>query len=432
MPAVSSDPASGPRFFYGWWIVAAAASASLINSVSTFYGFGAFFLPIQREFNTSRAALAAVISGARIQGSLLGPLEGWLVDHYGPRIMMLIGMFVMGVGFVVISVAHSLWMFYGAFIFGIALGASLGAGTPGSVAVANWFRKKRSTAFGLTNAGFAVGTILVPVVGWLVVSFGWRGAAMLMGFAIWILGIPLALVMRHRPEDYGYLPDGAAPSTQTENSALAVGQVGSTETAEESNFTPKEAMLSSAFWLLGFTFVFRTLTTNAVNVHQIPFLLDQGFSITQATMSVSVVGIASLTGRIVLGWMGDRIEKRYALAGSLAAMAIGMFILASSTSMSQIYLFGIIYGTGFGGTAPLMGALRADYFGRQNFGTIGGFMSMLTLIGAASGPAFAGLAYDRTGSYRGAFTLIAFAALIGMGCILAARPPKVRQAKATL
>jgi len=422
-----------PRIFYGWWIVIAAGAASLFNSVSTFAGFGAFFLPIQREFHTDRASLSAAVSLARLEGSLLGPLEGWLVDRYGPRILMRIGMIIMGLGFILVSMTQNITMFYLAFVLGIALGASLGAGTPGSVAVANWFVKKRSTAFGLVNAGFAIGTILVPAVGWLVESLGWRQAALILGIIIWVTGIPLSFIMRHKPEQYGYLPDGVEPAPVPTAAAPGEG-VGASPAArqeaatpipvEEVNFTTKQALVTRAFWMLGLSFAFRTLATGAVNVHQIPFMLDQGYSLTEATLSVSAVGVGSFIGRVVLGWMGDRTDKRYALAASLAAMAVGMFIFATSTTMSQVLVFAAIYGLGFGGTAPLMSALRGEYFGRQHFGAIGGFQSLLVLIGTAGGPTFAGIAYDRTGDYRWAFTVISLVAFIGVGLTLAATPPK--------
>jgi len=413
------------RIFYGWWIVFAAWAATLLNSTTTFSGFGAFFLPILREFNATRAGLTWVVSAARLEGSLLGPLEGWLVDRYGPRRMMSIGMPLLGLGFILISLVSSLPLFYLVFLGGIALGASLGTSTPGNVAVVNWFIKKRGTALGIVNTGFSMGAVLVPVLAFLIDRTGWRGAALLIGFAILVLGMPLALLMRHRPEDYGYLPDGEAADPPP--TAIKVGERDPVQlpVAKEVNLTAGQALLTPAFWLLGLSMAARTVATVAMNVHQIPFFLDVGFSITEAAVTVSAVGVVSFLARVAIGWLSDHMNRQVLMAIMLLLLGTSLEVLAQVDGRESIFVpvYIVTYGIAWGGTNPVMGALRADFFGRRSIGSIGGFMSLLTLLGTMGGPLMAAYVYDFTGSYNTAFVYIGVVSLVGAVLILLARRP---------
>ena len=137
-----------PRVFYGWWIILGAFTGSALSAGFNFHGISAFFLPIASAFNVSRTAVATAFSLARIEGALIGPVEGYLVDRYGPRRMMFIGVPIMAAGFLVMGSAPNFPLFVGAFILGVVLGSSLGFGIPLSTSVANWWHRKRGRAFG--------------------------------------------------------------------------------------------------------------------------------------------------------------------------------------------------------------------------------------------------------------------------------------------
>lgn len=425
-----------PRIFYGWWIVLAGAILNIIASLTTFAGIGAFFLPVVNEFNASRTQLAGVVSLTRLEASLLGPLEGWLIDHYGPRKMMLLGIAVMGAGFLALSRAPSLFMFGAAFVLLVALGSSMGTGTPASVAVANWFIRRRSLAMGVMSSGFTLGIFLVPVMIWLVSTFGWRTASVIIGLCIWLFGFPLTFVMRHRPEHHGMLPDGdtvvvsagadVGTAAHIPGEASMPGASGVADGLLEVNFTPLQAIKTPAFWLLGLAFASRTFATGAVNVHQIPYLTDQGFSPAVTGAMISGVGLVGIPSRLLIAWMGDRGDKRTILAICIGLMGVSMFIFASVKGVLEIALFSLFFGVAFGGTGPLMQALQADYFGRFNIGTIGGLISLLILLGTVGGPLYAALAFDLTGDYRWAFTSIGVLDLFGMALVLLAKRPVLK------
>ncbi len=248
-----------PKLFYGWWIVLGATIADALSGGFYLYGFSAFFMPLINDFGWSRAATSGAFSLSRIEGGLLGPLGGFLVDKFGPRKMMLIGMTMIGAGFILLSRIDSLVAFYLVFTLCIAVGVTLGIHQAVIVAVTNWFIKKRGMALGFASTGMGIGGALVPVLAWLIVQYGWRDTAVITGLTFWFVGIPIALMMRHRPEQYGYLPDGETPeehvtegnpeSTKAER-LLSTNSEKRRASNRDISFTVHQALRTKAFWLV--------------------------------------------------------------------------------------------------------------------------------------------------------------------------------------
>lgn len=400
------------KIFYGWWIILGAALGMAVNAGLYFYGFGAFFDSLIREFRCSRAVLSGAFSLARLETGLLGPLEGLFVDKFGPRKIMLVGVVLMGGGFVLLGRVSSINEFYLVFVLLVALGSGLGFATPLPTAVGNWFVRRRGIAFGLALSGIGLGGLLVPMLSWLIGQYGWRTAALAAGIIIFAVATPIAFIMRHKPEQYGYIPDGeAAPTKET-------GEI-----RGEADFTAREALRTRAFWLLSFAFSIRLMVTGAVPVHIMPFLLDNGFSRGMAAVALGSIALISILGRLGYGWLGDRLQKRYVIAGLLVILAGSLLLLGHVKNLWQLVGFLMLYAPSYGGLAALMQATRGEYFGRKAFGTIMGFMAMIIMIGTIAGPLFAGYVWDITGSYRFAFFIFAVALVVAVGLILAAKPP---------
>jgi len=407
-----------PRnIFYGWWIVLGAAAGMAISAGVYLYGFGAFFDSLIKEFKCTRAVLSGAYSLARLESGLLGPIDGLLVDRFGPRKVMLVGILLMGTGFILLSRVSSITQFYVVFVLMVALGTGLGFATPMFTAVGNWFVKKQGIAFGLTLSGIGVGGLLIPLLSSLIAQHGWRTAALITGIVVLILATPISFIMRHKPEQYGYVPDGQiAPATETLNVTSRV------------DFTAREALKTSAFWLLSFTFALRLMVTAAVPVHIMPFLLDSGFSRGTAAVALGSIAVISVPGRLGSGLLGDRLDKRYVIAGFLALLAGSLIVLSNVKSLWQLFLFLGLYAPAYGGLTTLMQAIRGEYFGRQAFGTIMGFMATVIMLGTIAGPLFAGYVWDITNSYRFAFLVFAAAMAIAIVLILVTRRP-VRKEK---
>ena len=416
-----SDTATRRRgFFYGWWIAIAGSLGMSISSGINYHGFGNFVIPLSREFGWNRTIISAVVSLARLQSGLLGPLEGWAVDRLGPRRLALVGIPLMGLGYILFSKINSLLAFFVVFTLLISLGSSLGFGTPMSAAVANWFKRKRGLAFGIMWSGVGFGGLFVPALGWMVDEFGWRDAALSVGIALLFIGVPLASMMRHRPEPYGYLPDGEAPGPLTD-------QTGATRPSEpdlSQDFTAREAIRTSSFWFLSFSITVRMLASGGLGLHLVPYFVGLGASPVRAAALAGSVGVMSIPGRFGLSALGDYVNRRYIMAACLATMAIAFVFMGRADSIGGVIPALLAYAVAQGGVAVIPQSLVADYFGRRSYATIQGLRGSIQMIGTIAGPVITGYVFDTTGSYSLAFFGFAGATAISMALALMAKPPQ--------
>lgn len=411
-----------PRIFYGWWIIAAGAVAMSIASGVNFHGFGNFIIPLSEEFGWSYATISIVFSLARLENGMIGPIEGWAVDRLGPRRLMLIGLPLMGVGYIFMGRVDSLLAFMCVYVFLIALGNSLGMSTPINAAAANWFNRKRGLAFGIMWSGVGVGGLLVPALGWCVNEFGWRMAATIVGFGIIVVGIPIALVMRHRPEQYGYRPDGG----RLEESPVNLKSQSDRPAYLPNDYTAKEALQTSSFWYLSLSITARSLVSGGIGLHLVPFFVNLGASNVGAATLAGSVGLMSIPGRLGLSTLGDYVNRRYVMVGCLGVMAVAIILMARADNVRQVIPILVVFAASQGGITVIPQSLIAEYFGRRSYATIQGFRSSIQMFGIMVGPVVSGMVYDATGSYSGAFLGFSGAALLSMVLVFLARPPNRR------
>ena len=420
------------RIFYGWWIVAVGNIMRTVFATFSYYGFSAFFNPLVEQFGWSRAALAGVLSLSRLEGGLMALPAGILFDRVGPRRMMFIGVTLTGLGYILLSRTTSLIYFYIIFILVVQVGASLGMGGGGvDVAIANWFRRKRGRAMGFATLGLSFGGILVTPLAFFITQYGWRSALVVAGMTTIALGYPLASLVRHRPEPYGYLPDGGPPKEVSQPEAVAAVQPANDPPAkeesaeEEVNFSPLQVLRVKAFYAIAFTFAARNLVSGSIAVFLIPFLQERGMSLTQAATVLSIMAVVGAPGRVIFGWLGDIFPKRYVMASCFSIQSIGLILFTYIDGFWGILFFLLLYAPTYAGVLPLIPAIQAEYFGPKWFGTIRGMMTPITLISGVLGPVFAGTVFDVTGSYRPAFAVLAFSILLALMLVMTARPPKV-------
>ena len=406
--------------FYGWWIVIAGGLGMSITAGINFHGFGNFIIPLTNEFGWNRTTISGLFSLARMESGLLGPLEGWLVDRVGPRRLMIVGIPLMGVGYILMSRVNSLAAFFFVYIFAITLGNSLGMSTPMAASVANWFNRKRGLAFGIMWSGVGLGGFFVPAVGWLIAAYNWRIASIVIGVFIIVMGIPIAALMRHRPEPYGYMPDGEEPDTDDET-----GEVRRRQQPDLSqDFTAREALMTSSFWYLTLSIAARSLVSGGVGLHLVPYFVDLGASDVFAATLAGAVGVLSIPGRFGLSAVSDYLNRRYVMAVSLFLMTIAIVFMARATSVTQVLPFLVLYAAAQGGISVIPQSLIAEYFGRRAYATIQGFRGTIQMIGIIIGPLVSGYVFDTTGSYEWAFMGFGAASLVSLGLVLLMRPPK--------
>jgi len=352
--------------------------------------------------------------------------------------MAIFGAVIAGLGYMLFSRMNSLVMLYVLFGVVIAFGYNAGFSHAATAAVANWFIKKRSRALGLYTLGAGVGgATIVPLIGWLISQYDWRTTVAIIGIGMWVIVIPLSLILRHKPEQYGYVPDGEPPA---EKQPLPEAEVATSAPptemevegpSDERDFTWREALGTASFWLLLLGASARAMGMSSVVLHEVAYLTDIGISEMEAAVALGLMVAISIPGRIFFGWLGDRFDKRYVLIVTYVLQAIGILILANVNTIQQVYIFLVVFGVGYGGAIPVYIAMRGEYFGRKAFATIQGLMQMFLIIPTVVGPIFAGYVYDSTGSYYNAFLIFALLYIVGAGVIFFARHPVTKKKQLT-
>ena len=415
------------RIFYGWWIVLAAFLALTFTSMTGGYGFSLFYKRLIDHFGWTRTGLAGAISLSRLEAGVLGGIEGFLVDRYGPTRIILLGIILSSIGMIWLSVIDSLLEFYLVFILLVTVGRSLSAMVAIDTTVANWFIRRRGTAFGILRTAVAVGAAGVIVVSWFINEFGWRSAFVATGIGILLIGIPTAFVMKPRPELYGLLPDGDSPvktvdpathaTSDTENQHYPNNDIGMTVT---------EALYSRAFWALSIGFAIRLMVTGAATLHAIPLVEDLGYSGATAAGVLGSMGMVSIVGRLGGGFMNDAFGTKPVAVASVCLLAVSCLILAYAQNLWQVMLFVAIYAPSYGCSAATMPAIKGDYFGRKSFGSILGLSGMVQMGGSMLGPIFAAYVFDTSGSYRIAFLTFAGLLIISAAMFMSLKKPRYR------
>jgi sugar phosphate permease len=431
---LSLDPR---RIYFGWWMTIASGLLCFWGYAYHAYGFSALFKPIAQELGFSRATTSLAASITRFEGGVEAPLIGYMADRYGPRITVFIGIFIAGLGLMLMYFVDSLWSFLLVWAVIGATGINIGLSMPLDVALTNWFVKKRGTAISIkwVFSGLS-GVIGLPLIAWMITAYGWRVACVIGGGTLWVVGLPLVwfFIRSKRPEHYGLLPDGATSPDEDESDAFEAGKAYAADLGEV-EFTAKQAMRTAPFWLMIVAYMFHGALYPVMNIHCIPFLTDRGMDLTVAAATMSVYITASIPARFLGGTLIDRMRiqhMRYALAGSFALQCVGVTLfLFNQESMFVLYTFFILYGIGMGAVMPMTPVLRARYFGRRSFGTIAGWSRALTIPVGVIGPVLAGWIYDTTGSYEIAFQLFAVTLGISVVIMLFVKPPKPPQVDAS-
>ena len=405
----------GGRVFHGWWIVAAASGIQMLAGLLWMQSYSAYVVLLREEFGWSKALIAGAFALTRIESGILGPLQGWLVDRFGPRPVLRVGTVIFGVGFILFSRVESILAFYLAFAL-VAVGSSLGGFHTLMIAIVHWFHRRRATAVALAQVGYSAGGLLVPLVVFSLQAFGWRATAFASGALVMVIGLPLTQVVRHRPPA-GESPDGVAIEPPSPDAR-------STLPPRRRDHTAGEALRTRAFWLISFGHAASLLVVSAVMVHLAPHVTEGlGHPLTVAGAVIALMTACQLGGQLVGGYLGDRFEKRMICVACMLAHCVGLVLLAHASNLVMVFAFAVIHGVGWGIRGPQMVALRADYFGAAAFGTIMGFSSLIVMLGMSAGPIIAGFMADASGSYTGGFTTLAAGALVGSLCFLAATPP---------
>jgi MFS family permease len=413
-------------FFYGWVIVA-VAFVTMGVGVNARTAFSLLFPPILDEFGWERGATAGAFSFGFLVSALLSPSLGRLMDRRGPRVVMETGVSVMGAGLILATFVRKPWELYA------TLGVLVGGGsiclgyTGHSLFLPNWFVRRRGLAMSVAFSGVGVGSIvLLPWLQTLIAQAGWRAACWAMGILTLALLAPLNFLLKSRPEDLGLEPDGdrGRPETPTGHRTNVVDPRWAAV-----DWTLGGALRTARFWWIAIGYFCGLFAWYAVQVHQTKYLVEVGFSATDAAWALGLVSLAGVPGQIALGHLSDRIGREWVWTlGSFGfALCYGALLaLRQSPTPALLYLMVGAQGMLGYGLTSVLGAIPAEIFQGRHYGSIFGSLMLASIVGGAAGPWVTGALHDATGSYTLAFWIAIGCCVLSALAIWLAAPRQVR------
>jgi MFS family permease len=399
------------RFSPTPWLVASLAFIVLGFSRGIHSSFGVFNVALLDTFGWSRGATAGIFSIVLTVDAMLSPLVGYLLDRYGSKKISIAGCLALVLGLFLSSQVSTLWQLYISFGVILAVGFTFTGMVPHVFLISEWFSSHRASAIGFVYAGTGLGIMLLaPLSEWLISSYGWARAFETYA-AIVVIGLlpvvwlfydhgPHGEHLRHRPE----------------------------KKTSQNQWTARLALRSLQFWLLFVARIAAASGTTVIVTHQVAHVVDVGFS---KLLSASIFGLAGVTssfGRVIFGFIADRLSKEAAYTLNIVMTVVGVGALMVLSDPSQawlLYIYVIFFGIGFGSRAVIFSALTADIFSGKGFGSILGYSTVAVGVGGALGSWLGGAFYDWTGSYLVSFALSTAVLSISDVCIWLAAVPSV-------
>jgi sugar phosphate permease len=396
MTGGSPAPAASDRPSAAQVHVAATAFFALFSVVGlALYGLPLYYDFMVREFGWSRTMVTSGNALSKlVVGPLFGFLAGWIVDRFGPRRLMLAGILMAGIALVGLGAVSALWMFYTFYLFN-AVGYVCGGPLPNQVLLSRWFDRTRGKAMGIAYLGIGVGGAVVPLLAaWLTGQVGWRLSLQLTGVLIVLIAFPLAYTVREQPE-------GPAVAAATDPPPSIAG-----------------VLRTPAFYLLAIGSMCSIAAVGGTNQHLKLFLsLDRGFSQGEAARVISLVLACSIAGRLLMGWLADRMRRKHVMLIIYSLVAVAIPLLVASGSPRSTYGFAFVFGLGLGGEYMIIPLMAAELFGVRVLGRVMGIILTVDGVAEATAPMLVGYLRDQNGTYDAGFTTLIVTAVAGAAAI---------------
>jgi MFS family permease len=391
--------------FYGWRITATFA-VMVFASSGIRHAVGPFLKPMVADLHVDRASFSLVIAlGLFLYGAFM-PLVGALVDRVGARLVTAAGCVVLAVALVLTAYCRTIWEL--AAVYGVLAAVGLSATGPvvANAVVSRWFIRRRGTAVSLLGSAAMAGmSLMVPTVAWLILSFGWRTAYIVIGIFVLTCMLPLCLlVIRDSPESLGLEPDGAVRAASAPPLTVTRTPIGTAAT-------------TVAFWQLCGSFMTCGFSMSLLSSHGVPMLTDHGYTPLFASWTFGVLGGGSIFFTLLLGPASDRFGRRPVLASIYGGRALvfgALFLVREQPTLMLVIAF--LGGLTLAGSMSMTSALTADIYGRFSVGTILGAIFLVHQTGAAIGSWSAGVLFEATGGY-GVMYAIACTVLIAAALV---------------
>ena len=416
--------------YYGWAIFALASLPSFgARPVASVAVLSVFVIPMTEQFGWSRGLFSGAVSLGAVCGLLMSPFAGRLIDRYGSGVILAGCSAVVGACALGLSAITQAWTFYAIYVPGRAVFSSpLELGT--TTAISNWFIRRRPMALAFFGAVQGVGLGLLPLAAAMLIDgFGWQSAWVALGVFTLATGVlPPLLLMARRPEDMGLPPDPSGEQGESQSSAKTQSPAPGAGAWRDVDYTVREALRTPAFYILAFFSMVGFTAQAGVSLHQTAHYVDAGVSHGQAALVATAFALGQIPGGVAWSAVGRRLPVRVMMATSALWVAGGVFGISFTHTLAWGVLFGGLFGMGVGGLHTLLRLAWADYYGRVHLGAIRGLTLPAQIGGQAIGPVVSGYMFDASGGYFMPFVIFGSAVVLSAVMVLAAVPPRRRQA----
>ncbi|MDX2007512.1 MAG: MFS transporter [Meiothermus sp.] len=403
--------------FYGWIVVIVAVVATLVAAGNRSVP-GALIQPLHDGTGWAMQTISLATAIGLVLFGLGAPLSGYLMDRFGPKRIALIGLSLMTLSMALSAVMSQIWQLN--LVWGVLSGVATGVvgGVLGATVANRWFIQHRGLVTGIFGAATSAGQLIfIPsLVAWAT-GLGWREASWIMAAISAVALIPVFFFMKDSPQEVGLRALGAAPDSKPMKITADAGVMG-------------KALRSPTFWLLTGTFFICGATSNGlIGVHFIPYAVSCGLTQGVAAGILALMGTMNFVGTLASGYLTDRYDPRVLLSIYYTFRGISLLFLPFATTPETLIFFAILFGLDYIATVPPTVALTADNFGRQNVGTVYGWIFAAHQLGAAFAAWAGGAARDALGEYNLAFLVAGgIGVMAGMLSFGIQRKPKVQVA----
>ncbi len=402
----SAPSGSGISGLLNQYSVVVACFLTVMAGALAFVSYGIFFTPISTQFGWTHTETSGAFSLMMTVGGVLGIFAGRLGDKFGQRLVIVVCGVFESASYLLLSQLTALWQLY--VFYGILTGIGLASVAPLTTLLTRYYGGKRGLMTGIALAGAGVGgTTAPPVALFFISNYGWQAAFLVMGGIILFITIIIALLM--------YRTKKLIPM------AAQKGNIPEIAVSPAAGMNIKKALRTGNFWIFGFIVFFSGMIQQSVSVHLVPAASDLGLTIAMATAVLSVVNLSNMCASLTMGIVMDRLGSLATLAISLACSAAGMFFLLGVHQTGSFYLFGALFGLGWGIVSLSRPIIVADLFGLRSHGEITGAIVLFYSIGGMLGPTLAGYIYDLNLNYQFAFILVGGISLLNLVLILPLR-----------
>lgn len=380
------------KLYYGWLILALCFFLIMCGfGIRT--SMGVFIVPIENDLGWNRANISRVLSLGILIGAFSFLVVGYLNDKYGGKIIICLSLILLGISIILMSTINSILSFVFIYAF-VGSFASSGIGfVTMHTLLSKWFFAKRSLAISISVVGGSFGPLLFgPLSSYLIETYQWRTAFVILGVFILFIASPLAVVFLKNNPNQVVNNEGNDKNVPNNNTLITKGPL--------FTFHWKDALKTFPFWQLSIAYLICGITTNILSVHFVPFAIDEGIEpLTAASIFGGMMGLNSI-GVMLAAYLSHRISQKFVLGSAYAIRALAYLMLLGVGGETGMILFAVMAGMSWLPTVSMTSLLTADIYGLRNLGTLNGMSNMYHQIGGALCVLLTGEIQQLTGSYR--------------------------------